>query len=92
MKTRWISAVALSTSLVLLALPAGAQNVANTRPGSGRTQAGALANQAAANANNAAGNPYVNPQVHSGMQSSQTAANANANAAETRNTNVGTTP
>jgi hypothetical protein len=88
MKTSWMSATALSVSLLWQALPASAQNVATTR----QTAAHALANQAAANASNAAGNPYVNPQAGNRPQSSQNSATANANAAEMRSAHVSTTP
>jgi hypothetical protein len=91
MMTRWISAASLSLSLLLQALPAGAQNVATPRQPS-RTAAHALANQAAANASNAAGNPYVNPQAGNRPQSSQNSAVANANAAEMRSAHVNTAP
>jgi hypothetical protein len=85
---------ALAALVLIQALPAGAANVAplTIRRPAANTPAGSLAARAAAHASNAAGNPYVNPKVGNGPQSSLNSAAANANAAEIRSANVPTGP
>jgi hypothetical protein len=57
-----------------------------------RSSASVMTARANAHANNAAGNPYVNPNVSAGGQTTQDNATANTTAAEMRSTHVDVGP